>query len=131
MVDLKTAVESGRRWRHPRLGGKWWGPGFSETSMGAYTALSSDFEVEPEYLKCNTPAPYRELRCPLSAGHQGQHTARWNQDNMREWTLLDDGSGWLHDHKENHRCDPTRQHRFVRVHEADVCEMLQKGDSAK
>jgi hypothetical protein len=47
MLTLKQAVESGRRWRHPVWDMGWRGPGVSGT-YPIDTAISSDFEIEPE-----------------------------------------------------------------------------------
>jgi hypothetical protein len=78
VVDLKTAVESGRRWRHPVWDMGWRGPGVSGT-YPIDTAISSDFEIEPEPEKprewvIHTPSGYglthvAGVPCP----HEGQH----------------------------------------------------------
>lgn len=46
MATLREAVESGRRWRWK--GGEWEGPGESINAWTTHTAISSDFEIEPE-----------------------------------------------------------------------------------
>ncbi len=97
-VDLKTAVESGRRWRwRYATGDAWsrWYIGPSDTWFIATQALYSDFEIEPE------PEKPREWTIHVIAQKLSLHPAA---------------------------CPPEcRWDSGIRVHDADACDRLEAG----
>ncbi len=106
-VDLRTAVESGRRYRYPG-NTEWRGPGRDNPPIlgtSLQLALDDCWEIEPEpekprgWFLCSHESPYGS-------------TAHVTRDDLRSTAICSCGEA------------PSGIHR--RVHDADACDQLRE-----